>query len=78
MFLLSLIRVLLETEMVRDWTLYKCDQSEDIISLLLLHNLDHIVCEVFRKKSIIFSSFILMFLAQRLPKVIAQNPYLGR
>jgi len=33
--------------MVRDWTLYKCDQSEDIISLLLLHNLDHIVCEVF-------------------------------
>jgi len=64
--------------MVRDWTLYKCDQSEDIISLLLLHNLDHIVCEVFRKRSIIFSSFILMFIAQRLPKVIAQNPYLGR
>ena len=35
--------------MVRDWTLYNCEPSEDIISLLMLRNLDHVICNIFRE-----------------------------
>ena len=35
--------------MVRDWTLYNCEPTEDIISLLMLRNLDHVICSIFRE-----------------------------
>ena len=34
--------------MVRDWTSYSCQPSQDIISHLLQYNLDHVVLHIFR------------------------------
>ena len=34
--------------MVRDWASYNCETYQDIISLLLQYNLDHVVLQIFR------------------------------